>query len=292
MYCNQCALVCIVALNVMEGRSQKQAAMHRYCFQSLGCRSPVGDSTEFQWTSNSQQVDGWRGEHDQKLGGPQSCDQLCPPQKTFESSLINAGHGRVHNPLALRHQGVWLLPLWYACLLKQVENWVQSADFMQTLSQQSPAHRTLSTLLCPKIYLHLLTNLDNIHCVQERANREREIDKQTGRESFDTYDTYKVVPPSAISWFINPSNTNRYIYSYLSVIYIYMYKYQRRVRVPPNCASLWKNFRPSPVWCSLHPSPLPCLSRNAQQQRGKSYIHFIRICYARSMVINQLYHML
>ena len=23
--------------------------------------------------------------------------------------------------------------------------------------------------------------------------------------------------------------------------------------------SLWKNFRPSPVWCSLHPSPLPCL---------------------------------
>ena len=114
---------------------------------------------------------------------------------------------------------------------------------MQTLSQQSPAHRTLSTLLCPKIYLHLLTNLDNIHCVQERANREREIDKQTGRESFDTYDTYKVVPPSAISWFIIPSNTNRYIYSYLSVIYIYINEGLEFHQTVPHCGRTFGRHR-------------------------------------------------
>lgn len=181
MYCNQCALVCIVALNVMEGRSQKQAAMHRYCFQSLGCRSPVGDSTEFQWTSNSQQVDGWRGEHDQKLGGPQSCDQLCPPQKTFESSLINAGHGRVHNPLALRHQGVWLLPLWYACLLKQVE--IESKALTSCkhclnkvrLTEPYP-HYCVQRSIC--ISWQILTT----YIAYRREQMERERDRQTNRE--------------------------------------------------------------------------------------------------------------
>ena len=168
---------------------------------------------------------------------------------------------------------------------------------MQTLSQQSPAHRTLSTLLCPKIYLHLLTNLDNIHCAQERANRERERerDRQTNRERKLRY-IWHIQGGSPLSYqlvckpiYITLIDISTHIYP----LYIYIYNINEGLKfhqTVPHCERTFGRHRFDVHSILLH--FLAWAETRSSKVENPIYIHFIRICYARSMIINQLYQML
>ena len=192
--CNQCAMMywcvlfCIVALNVVEGPSQNQAAAHRYCFHSLGCRSPVEDS-----------INKWLAEEENMTKNLETLHHVAnyTPKRPLNHPWCRARQSSQSS----RSQTSRCLafPIVIRLSPETGSSWVQLADFMKTLVSTKSGSPHLIHLIVSK---GLVAALDKswqhtLHYVQERAKREREreIDKQTGRESFDTYDTYRVVPP-------------------------------------------------------------------------------------------------